>query len=69
MDELAAAFNIIAESPTMTPIWRRVRGVGEVRRHRLSRSGYYVYYRYDERTAEIRVYSVWHTRRGRDPFG
>ena len=65
--ELSTAFVFLSESWEAQPVLFRHLGA-DIRRYRLAKTDYFVFYRYDQRDDEVIVLSVWHARRGRDPF-
>ena len=64
LDELARAFDVIAEAPHVGRVYRLspIRGT---RRVLLDATGYHVYYVIRER--DVVVLAVWHGRRGAGP--
>ena len=59
-DELATALRLLERLAEMGPRWR---ASPTVRRVRLDRTGYHVYYKVDMRSKRITVVCFWHERR------
>jgi plasmid stabilization system protein ParE len=65
-EELRAALELIASTPTIGTIARNVRLSG-VRRIFLKRVNYFLYYRPPANTPVVQVVALWHARRGTAP--
>ena len=65
-EELAGAFELIANAPAAGEEWRSQRLPG-VRRWLLPKSRYHVYYTADEQQSVVIVRMVWFASRGRGP--
>lgn len=64
LNELAAAFDILASAPKIGRLYRKS-PVANTRRLLLKESRYHLYY--VSSSTEVRVLSVWHAQRGKSP--
>lgn len=65
-EELATALELIATNPGIGAVARNIALPG-VRRIRLNRVNYYLYYRPNTQTNVVQVVALWHVRRGTPP--
>jgi plasmid stabilization system protein ParE len=63
-DELSAAVALLAATPRVGKVYERASGT---RRILIGRSGYHVYWQFDEAAGTVSIIAVWHSARGRGP--
>ena len=65
-EEVTRILAFLADSPNVGGLYRKLEGV-EVRRMRLKKTPYHLYYRVDDDNREVEVIAVWSGMRGEGP--